>query len=114
MPAAIAHSKSKKYFCSKSCQTRWRNSMIYIGENHPNWKNGGARHYRDILRRSRQKEICGLCKTTDKRILAVHHIDHNHANNKLENLAWLCHNCHYLIHHHPDEHQKLMVPIAYR
>ena len=106
-PRALKHSKSGNYFCTKSCQTIWRNSMVYIGENHPNWKDGGSRHYRDILKRSRQKESCRLCKTSDARILAVHHLDHNHSNNKLENLAWLCHNCHYLIHHHADERQRL-------
>lgn len=112
MPAAIAHSKSKKYFCTKKCQTIWRNSMVYIGPMHPNWKDGGERHYRDILKKTKQKEICRLCRTEDKRILAVHHLDHNHRNNNVENLAWLCHNCHYLIHHHEDERKKLMVPIV--
>lgn len=101
-PKNIRSSKSRKYFCGKSCQTVWRNSMVFVGRNHPNWK-GGFFSYRDIIRRSKKKVICTLCQLKDKRILAVHHIDHNHKNNNLTNLAWLCHNCHFLVHHHKDQ-----------
>src|SRR5437660_407699 len=76
IPSKIRHSKSGKVFCNKSCQTLWRNSMVFIGKNHPNWK-GGETIYRKILKRSEKEEICSLCKTKDKRILAVHHLDKN-------------------------------------
>ena len=36
-PRALKHSKSGKFFCSKSCQTLWRN-QYYSGPKHPNWK----------------------------------------------------------------------------
>ena len=94
---AIDHSQSGKFFCTKSCQTLWRN-QIYVGENSANWKNG-EKAYRSILLRSNQNQACVLCKIDDLRILTAHHKDHNRTNNKLDNLMWLCLNCHYLVHH---------------
>lgn len=93
----LNHSKSKNYFCDKSCQTRWRNSL-YTGKGHKNWK-GGVKSYREILNRNGQKPICTVCRTEDIRILAVHHKDVNRQNNDITNLIWLCHNCHFLVHH---------------
>ena len=107
----LKKSKSGKYFCNKSCQTLWRNSIVYVGQNHPNWKNGDS-VYRKTLKRSQRKEVCSLCKTVDKRILAVHHLDKNRKNSKLENLIWLCHNCHFLVHHDPETTKKLMEAIV--
>lgn len=99
-------SKSSKFFCSKSCQTKWRNSE-FIGAKHSNWKNGEYA-YRSILSRNKTPKQCGLCKTKDARVLAVHHIDGNNRNNKLSNLAWVCHNCHHLVHHYGEEKKKFM------
>ena len=110
---ALRTSKSGKYFCSKSCQTIWRNSIVYVGSRHPNWKDGRSRDsYRSIIRRSGKVRRCVLCKISDMRILAVHHIDHNHFNNILENLAWLCHNCHFLVHHDDKERKRFMADVA--
>src|SRR3989344_6970676 len=47
----LKSSKSKKYFCGKSCQTIWRNATVYAGTDHPNWK-GGERVYKNIMIRS--------------------------------------------------------------
>ena len=98
-PRKLEHSKSGKYFCSKSCQTLWRNKE-FSGARHPNWKDGASVEYRSILTQSGVPQICNVCKTEDRRILAVHHIDKNHNNNGLKNLAWLCYNCHFLVHHY--------------
>jgi hypothetical protein len=95
-PAQIKHSQSKKFFCSKSCQTLWRN-QLYIGERHSNWVND-MHAYQSIIRRSGILERCNHCRLTDKRVLIVHHIDRNRTNNNVNNLMWLCRNCHYLIH----------------
>ncbi len=111
-PKELIRSKSKKWFCSKSCQTIWRNSY-YIGERHGNWKSG-EKSYRDRLLRTKIKQMCLFCKLDDKRILAVHHLDRNRQNNKLENLVWLCHNCHYLIHHDKKADDEFMVIVAQR
>lgn len=106
---SLKGSKSGKYFCSKSCQTIWRNSIVHIGPNHPNWRGGtSSESYRNILKRSKRKPICTLCRLTDKRLLAAHHIDENHTNHSVKNLAWLCHNCHFLVHHYKDQKIKLM------
>lgn len=94
---ALKQSKSGKFFCGKSCQTRWRNGQ-YVGLMHKNYIDGNS-SYKTILNRSGGLKICTLCKTDDKRVLAVHHIDGNHRNNDVKNLSWLCHNCHHLVHH---------------
>ncbi len=102
--------RATKHFCSKSCQTKWRNT-IFIGSKHANWKEGRYA-YRSVLSRHKIPRLCKLCKTKDSRILAVHHIDMDHSNNRLSNLVWLCHNCHFLVHHYDIERKKIMVPVA--
>ena len=102
VPKDIARSRSGKLFCSKSCQTIWRNSKVYIGDKHPNWKSGETA-YRGILKRTGSAQICARCLTNDTRLLAVHHRDRNRQNNNPANLLWLCHNCHHLVHHYPEE-----------
>ena len=110
-PKDVQRSKSGKFFCDKTCQTRWRNSLVFIGERHANWA-GGRASYRARMQKTAIPQKCCLCLIKDKRILAVHHLDHNRSNNVIENLIWLCHNCHYLVHHFPREREKLTVPIA--
>src|SRR3989344_178691 len=106
-PTQIKRSKSGKYFCGKSCQTKWRNAYFH-GMEHPNYKDG-LYAYRSVLLRNKVTAICKRCRTTDKRGLAVHHIDQNRKNNTVKNLTWLYHNCHHLIHRYPDEHKKVHV-----
>lgn len=102
----LRKSKSGKHFCSKSCQTIWRNTTVYVGEDHANWKTGIAASRR-LLALSGKMRVCTLCKNNDTRVLIVHHLDHNRSNNKGNNLIWLCCNCHFLIHHHKKEESKL-------
>ncbi len=97
LASQLKRSKSGKYFCSKTCQTKWRNSF-FSEEKHPNWT-GGETAYRSILQRRSIPKECACCKLADKRILAVHHLDKNRKNNHESNLLWVCHNCHYLLHH---------------
>lgn len=104
-------SKSGKFFCSKSCQAKWRNKQVYFGSNHANWK-GGESSYRQTLLRDSRRQICEKCNITDTRVLAVHHKDKNRQNNQVTNLIWLCHNCHYLIHHHKDEARGFIVMLV--
>ncbi len=101
----INRSKSGKYFCNKSCQTLWRN-QLYSGESHSNFKHGPA-SYREKMKRSNIEKICSLCRTQDIRVLAVHHLDENRKNNSFENLVYLCHNCHHLVHRYPPEREML-------
>jgi len=95
----LTKSKSKKYFCSKSCQTIWRN-QLFKGEQHPNWKEGKHIDYRGLMSKYLVKAVCRLCKERDTRVLCVHHLDQNRKNNTIENLVWLCYNCHHLVHIH--------------
>ncbi len=110
-PRQLKHSKSGKYFCSKSCQTLWRNTIEFVGEKHPNWKTG-ERNYRQILQRSGREQVCILCNNKDKRILSVHHLDENRKNVKLKNLVWLCWNCHFLVHHNKKTKEKIMAAMV--
>lgn len=104
-------SKSGNFFCSKSCQTLWRNKAIYSGKNHFNWS-GGKASYRNILTRTNTPRECLRCECVDSRVLAVHHKDRNRDNNKISNLIWLCHNCHFLVHNYNNESEGFMVPVA--
>ncbi|MBM3257650.1 MAG: hypothetical protein FJZ05_00300 [Candidatus Nealsonbacteria bacterium] len=96
-PRQLNHSKSKKYFCTKSHQTLWRNHK-FSGSQHPNWKGGENIEHKALLLKNGIKPICKLCGCEDKRVLAVHHHDGNKKNNNIKNLVWICHNCHHLVH----------------
>ncbi len=75
----------------------WKNKNIFYGESHGNW-NGGESSYREIMFRNNIPLKCSDCGLKEKRVLLVHHKDKNRKNNKIENLRWLCRNCHYLAH----------------
>lgn len=106
----LARSKSGKFFCSKSCQTQWRN-RVYVGDKHKNFTTGES-SYRQVLKRADVPMRCAYCRTDDFRVLAVHHIDKNRKNNSLRNLAWLCHNCHFLVHHYEGDREKFMAAMV--
>jgi len=95
-PKALKKSKSGKFFCGKSCQTKWRNHA-FCGKLHPNWR-GGEFTYQRVMKANNIKSICKNCGIRDKRVLVIHHQDHNRKHNQMTNLIWLCRNCHYLIH----------------
>lgn len=98
-PRDFRKSKSGKFFCNKSCQTIWRNKY-FSGSKHPNWQGGVGIDYRKILMETKIKFACKICGIQDKRIIIAHHIDKNRRNHNIDNLIWLCLNCHYLVHHH--------------
>jgi hypothetical protein len=64
--------------------------------------------------RSGRPQVCERCGLTDERLLTVHHLDEDRTNNRLDNLSWLCPNCHYLIHHFEDEREAFMAERAER
>lgn len=97
MKKDLRRSKSKKFFCNKSCLAIWKNKHVICGEKHVNWKYG-RNAYRNVMIRNRTPQICKGCGLEDKRLLIVHHIDRNRNNNTIQNLKWLCRNCHYLEH----------------
>ena len=95
-PRDFRHSKSGKLFCSKKCQTLWRNKY-FSGPNHPLWT-GGDDKYRKTLLETKIPPVCVECGYKDEKVLVAHHIDGDRKNNELKNLRWLCRNCHYLVH----------------
>jgi len=96
-PKDFKRSKSNNFFCSISCHCSWENENRRCGENAPNWITGQTA-YRALLKRRGKPEKCSKCGINDKRVLVVHHRDSNRRNNKVENLEWLCRNCHCIIH----------------
>ncbi len=97
-PANEKKSSSGVFFCSKSCQAVWRNRN-FSGPSHPLWA-GGVSKYREILIESGRQVLCRMCGEIDIRVLVVHHRDRNRRNSDVENLTWVCFNCHRLIHKH--------------
>lgn len=102
----LNNSKNKKYFCSQICSNLWIGKQ-QRAENNPNWE-GGKASYKILLKRTNIEQKCVLCEKRDTRILCVHHIDKNRANNSINNLTWLCHNCHSLVHYDNVERQKFL------
>src|SRR3989338_1972510 len=47
-PKDFRKSKSKLLFCSRTCQTIWRN-QVFRGKAHGNWKGGKHVEYRQML-----------------------------------------------------------------
>jgi len=103
--AKLKRSRSGKYFCTKKCQTLWRNS-IYIEDRSSNWINGN-KSYRKIMSRRDLLSKCFRCNITDIRVLVIHHVDHDRTNNAINNLKCICQNCHFLVHHYKDIDEEL-------
>ncbi|MFH1854846.1 MAG: HNH endonuclease signature motif containing protein [bacterium] len=101
-PQDLKRSKSGKFFCSKSCQTLWRNKY-FSGDKHPNWKGGDNQLYRQKLMGSKTPKVCVKCGFKDIRVLSAHHVDRNRKNNQISNLVWLCRNCHFLEHFYKED-----------
>jgi len=52
------------------------------------------------MKRAGRIPVCEVCKMVDERVIVVHHKDRNRKNNEIENLAWVCRNCHFLVHYY--------------
>lgn len=92
------YSKSGLFFCTREC----KDSAQQLGGIEeimpPHYGTGTSRTYyrQKLLRRTPSDELrcsaCGYHKMPE--ILEVHHIDHDHTNNMIDNLVLLCPNCH--------------------
>lgn len=85
--------KTKAYkkarFCSRSC------AASVGGQAKSERLKDSERSYRSLCFKYHKKE-CVVCG--EDKIVAVHHYDHNHNNNKPENLVPLCPTHHQYIH----------------
>ena len=84
------HPLNEQYFCSRSCANSMGGTAKAL-KYHPD----EVAHYTTVAWRHHKKEciVCGFDK-----IVAVHHMDHNHQNNDPENLIPLCPNHHQMVH----------------
>ena len=98
-------SKSGKYFCGHVCSNKWIGKQ-QRAELNQNWT-GGKASYNTLLKRTDIKRSCLLCDKGNPVILCVHHIDKDRKNNQINNLVWLCYNCHFLVHNYSIEKEKL-------
>lgn len=64
------------------------------GEKHGSWRGGTSdpRRYRGVI----EKKECARCKVAEK--LAIHHLNDDHYDNRIENLQVLCVSCHASVH----------------
>ena len=73
-----------------------------LGEQHPSYKHGwyiADRLRKEVKEERRYCERCSLdLQDVDRWRWVVHHKDHNHYNNVIENLELLCKRCHQIEH----------------
>ena len=103
----IKNYKSSKGTCSRSCA----NTHFKSGENNGNWK--GTQY--QTLCFSQHKKECIICG--EDKIVAVHHLNEDHNDNRIENLVPLCPTHHQYMHsrykseiqHKVDEYVKQFI-----
>lgn len=74
--------------CSYSCS----NTFFRSGKNNPNWSDNNYRHI-CFEQHGHKCIVCG-----EEKILAVHHLNENHSDNRPENLVPLCPTHHQYVH----------------
>jgi len=105
-PSQLTKSKSGLYFCNKTCKTSAQQvfgNTKTISEILPAHYGAGTSNYRQLALRE-HGEVCNRCgynKLTA--CLQVHHKDHDHANNDIDNLEVLCANCHTEEHYNKED-----------
>lgn len=84
----IKNYKSSKGTCSRSCA----NTFFKTGVNNGNWS---GERYQSLCFTQHKKE-CIICK--EDMIVAVHHYNGNHDDDRIENLVPLCPTHHQYVH----------------
>ncbi len=82
--------RKDKVYCSRTCKVKAKDQRL-----------GRNRHHTgDNVYRMHKGEVCEQCGFVPihPRQLDVHHINHNHMDNRRNNLRTLCANCHRLEH----------------
>lgn len=77
---------------SKTCSYSCSNTFFRSGEQNPNWK---ETQYRTTCWKHHDKKclVCG-----EEKIVAVHHVNEDHDDNRPENLVPLCPTHHQYVH----------------
>ena len=86
--SVIKNYKTSKGTCSRACA----NTFFKSGENNGNWK--GSQY--QTLCFTKHKKECIICK--EDKIVAVHHMNEDHEDNRIENLIPLCPTHHQYMH----------------
>ena len=84
----IKNYKTSKGTCSRSCA----NTFFKSGENNGNFKGESYQ----FLCFSNHKKECIICK--ENKIVAVHHMNEDHNDNRIDNLVPLCPTHHQYMH----------------
>ena len=82
----------KNYKTSKTCGYSCSNTMFRSGNDNPNWS---GNNYQLICFNAHGKEclVCG-----ENNIVAAHHVNHDHYDNRPENIVPLCPTHHQYVH----------------
>jgi hypothetical protein len=90
--------KQKKSKYNKTCSYSCANTLFRSGKNNPNYN---EQKYRNLCFDNHGKKciVCG-----EEKIVAVHHINEDHSDNRVDNLVPLCPTHHQYVHsRHKDE-----------
>jgi len=102
------NSKTGLFFCDNLCKNR------YLAKK-KRWQKDDVNSHlqRQNVLYEKANNTCQKCGyNEDKRMLDIHHYDHNHQNNKCDNLRILCVWCH-IKHHRVKEEYILPVIITF-
>lgn len=95
----IKNYKTSKGTCSRSCA----NSFFKVGENNGNFK-GDSYQYKCFANHKKECVVCG-----ENKIVAVHHYNEDHFDDRIENLVPLCPTHHQYLHSRYAEEIKHIV-----
>lgn len=90
---------SGKKYCSLNCQTRYRQKEVWKQIEDGTYKTGTTnRAFKTYLKYHREYKCCKCANTGvwqgKSLTLELEHLDGNSENNALDNLEWICPNCH--------------------
>ena len=91
----------KRKTCSDKCYKELM-SILTIGKNNPNWKDGSSQTYYQRITRETKPQICEIEGCGNINDVETHHIDRDRTNNSPENTRILCGKHHAMLHYIED------------